>query len=188
MCACVCVCVHVFWGFVQQYLETGPHAMELADNWIVDMSQLFLGHKFATGNYSRLYHGIYKDQEVAVKVIRQPEDAEEKAATLDRQFVQEVSCLSCLHHPNIVQVLWWWYSICLFLFLGMTGWTELICITSSFPLQSSAVPSHFCIESCYYHLLLIGFWGCAVCGSLSEAACVLHCHGVCARGFIEVLS
>jgi tRNA A-37 threonylcarbamoyl transferase component Bud32 len=86
-----------------KYLETGPHAMELADNWIVDMSQLFLGHKFATGNYSRLYHGIYKDQEVAVKVIRQPEDAEDKAATLDRQFVQEVSCLSCLHHPNIVQ-------------------------------------------------------------------------------------
>jgi hypothetical protein len=156
-CVCVCVCVHVFWAFVQQYLETGPHAMELADNWIVDMSQLFLGHKFATGNCSRLYHGIYKDQEVAVKVIRQPEDAEDKAAILDRQFVQEVSCLSCLHHPNIVQVGWWWYSLCLFLFLGMTSWTELIRTTSSFPLQSSAVPSHFCIESCYYHLLLIGF-------------------------------
>lgn len=141
MHVCVCVCVHVFWAFVQQYLETGPHAMELADNWIVDMSQLFLGHKFATGNCSRLYHGIYKDQEVAVKVIRQPEDAEDKAATLDRQFVQEVSCLSCLHHPNIVQVGWWWHSLFLFLFLGMTGWTELIRTNQQFssPIFSSTL-------------------------------------------------
>ncbi|KAG1330250.1 putative serine/threonine/tyrosine-protein kinase HT1 [Cocos nucifera] len=41
------------------------NAVETTDQWIVDLSQLYLGLRFASGAHSRLYHGIYKDQPVA---------------------------------------------------------------------------------------------------------------------------
>eukprot|EP00249_Psilotum_nudum_P010300 c22460_g1_i2 orf=491-1696(+) len=71
--------------------------------YAVDLSELFLGYKFACGTYSRLYHGIYKDKAVAVKIMRQPDDNADVASRLDRQFKREVQILSCLHHPNIVE-------------------------------------------------------------------------------------
>ena len=77
------------------------------------MSQLFLGHRFACGNRSRIYHGEYKGQVVAVKILKL-DDCKE-AAKFERQFMQEVYCLSQLHHPNIVQV----YNIPLLL---TSGW------------------------------------------------------------------
>lgn len=82
-----------------------PHLeMEVPEAYACDMSALFLGHKFASGNHTRLYQGIYKDQDVAVKLLRLDscEDAD-IAAKLERQFMQEVHCLSQLHHPNIVK-------------------------------------------------------------------------------------
>lgn len=77
--------------------------LEVPEEWVCDMSSLFLGKKFASGNHSRLYHGVYKDQDVAVKLLRLDE-CEEEAAKLERQFMQEVYCLSQLQHPNIVKV------------------------------------------------------------------------------------
>ncbi|KAJ7549108.1 hypothetical protein O6H91_07G040200 [Diphasiastrum complanatum] len=81
----------------------GEKAVEVAESWMVDMSELFLGHRFASGAYSRLYHGIYKGQEVAVKLLRQPDKVKEIAQRLDRQFIQEVTLLSRLHHQNVVR-------------------------------------------------------------------------------------
>lgn len=78
--------------------------MEVPEQFVCDMSALFLGQKFASGNHSRLYQGVYNDQDVAVKLLRLDSCEDSAIATrLERQFMQEVHCLSQLHHPNIVQ-------------------------------------------------------------------------------------
>ncbi|KAM7265318.1 hypothetical protein ACFE04_003001 [Oxalis oulophora] len=81
------------------------NAVEPADEHTVDMSNLFLGHRFAHGAHSRLYHGIYKDEAVAVKIIRVPDDDENGSlgARLAKQFTREVSLLSRLHHSNVIK-------------------------------------------------------------------------------------
>ncbi|CAL9061925.1 serine/threonine/tyrosine-protein kinase HT1-like isoform X2 [Musa acuminata AAA Group] len=73
------------------------------EEWMADLSQLFIGNKFASGSNSRIYRGIYKQRAVAVKMVRIPEQDEEKRATLEKQFNSEVAFLSRLYHPNIVQ-------------------------------------------------------------------------------------
>lgn len=91
--------------FVAVTQPEAPHLeMEVPEAYACDMSCLFLGQKFASGNHTRLYQGIYKDQDVAVKLLRLDccEDAT-IAAKLERQFMQEVHCLSQLHHPSIVK-------------------------------------------------------------------------------------
>lgn len=82
------------------------NAVETTDEWMVDLSQLYLGLRFASGAHSRLYHGIYKDQPVAVKIIRQPDDDENgvMAARLEKQFTREVTLLSHLHHRNVIKL------------------------------------------------------------------------------------
>jgi hypothetical protein len=82
-------------------------AVEVLEKWTVDRSQLLIGHRFASGAHSRLFHGIYKEQPVAVKFIRQPDDEEdaELAAQLEKQFNTEVTTLSRLHHPNVIKVI-----------------------------------------------------------------------------------
>ncbi|XP_044462699.1 serine/threonine/tyrosine-protein kinase HT1-like [Mangifera indica] len=81
------------------------NAVEAADEYDVDLAQLFLGLRFAHGAHSRLYHGIYKDEPVAVKIIRVPDDDENgnMAARLEKQFSREVTLLSRLHHPNVIK-------------------------------------------------------------------------------------
>lgn len=80
--------------------------LEALEKWSVDRSQLLIGHRFASGAHSRLFHGIYKEQPVAVKFIRQPDDEEdaELAAQLEKQFNTEVTTLSRLHHPNVIKL------------------------------------------------------------------------------------
>ncbi|KAF3451467.1 hypothetical protein FNV43_RR07562 [Rhamnella rubrinervis] len=80
-------------------------AVEAADEWSVDLSKLFLGLKFAHGAHSRLYHGIYNDEPVAVKIIRAPDDDESGAlaARLEKQYRSEVTLLSRLHHKNVIK-------------------------------------------------------------------------------------
>ncbi|KAH0450954.1 hypothetical protein IEQ34_021646 [Dendrobium chrysotoxum] len=72
------------------------------DEWSADMSQLLIGNKFAAGRHSRVYHGIYKQREVAVKLISQPEEDKTLAAALEQQFNLEVALLFRLRHPNII--------------------------------------------------------------------------------------
>jgi hypothetical protein len=77
-------------------------------DWSVNMSKLYLGTKFASGAHSRLYHGIYKEEEVAVKVIRVPQSDDdengEMAMMLEKQYEREVTCLSHLSHNNVIKV------------------------------------------------------------------------------------
>lgn len=81
-------------------------SVETADEYTIDLSKLFLGLRFAHGAHSQLYHGKYKDEAVAVKIIRVPDDDEIGAlgTRLENQFIREVTLLSRLHHPNIIKV------------------------------------------------------------------------------------
>lgn len=79
-------------------------ANEDREEWTADLSQLFIGNKFASGAHSRIYRGIYKQRAVAVKMVRIPTHKDETRALLEHQFKSEVALLSRLYHPNIVQV------------------------------------------------------------------------------------
>ncbi|KAL1371622.1 hypothetical protein HN51_001854 [Arachis hypogaea] len=72
------------------------------EEWSADLSQLFIGSKFASGRHSRIYRGIYKHIDVAIKLVSQPEEDEELAAQLENHFTSEVALLFRLHHPNII--------------------------------------------------------------------------------------
>lgn len=72
------------------------------EEWSADMSQLFIGFKFATGRHSRIYRGVYKQRDVAIKLISQPEEDENLANFLENQFISEVALLFRLRHPNII--------------------------------------------------------------------------------------
>ncbi|KAE9613539.1 putative protein kinase TKL-Pl-4 family [Lupinus albus] len=80
-------------------------AVGTAEEWTVDLSKLFLGVRFAYGAHSRLYRGMYKEESVAVKIIRVPDDDENGtlASRLEKQFIREVTLLSRLHHPNVIK-------------------------------------------------------------------------------------
>ncbi|XVF27634.1 hypothetical protein REPUB_Repub14bG0125100 [Reevesia pubescens] len=81
------------------------NAVEAADEHTVELSQLYIGLRFAYGAHSRLYHGIYKEKAVAVKIIRVPDDDENGnlGARLAKQFNREVTLLSRLHHSNVIK-------------------------------------------------------------------------------------
>ncbi|XP_021292450.1 serine/threonine-protein kinase HT1-like [Herrania umbratica] len=72
------------------------------EEWSADMSQLFIGNKFASGRHSRIYRGIYKQRDVAIKLISQPEEDANLANLLEKQFISEVALLFHLRHPNII--------------------------------------------------------------------------------------
>ncbi|KAK6249479.1 hypothetical protein SCA6_003484 [Theobroma cacao] len=72
------------------------------EEWSADMSQLFIGNKFASGRHSRIYRGIYKQRDVAIKLISQPEEDANLANFLEKQFISEVALLFHLRHPNII--------------------------------------------------------------------------------------
>ncbi|WOL12392.1 serine/threonine-protein kinase HT1-like [Canna indica] len=95
------------WGRYFEHGEGKVNAVETHEEWMVDLSQLYLGLRFASGAHSKLYHGIYKDQAVAVKMIRQPDDDEngQLAARLEKQFTREVTLLSHLYHRNVIKLI-----------------------------------------------------------------------------------
>ncbi|XP_047972284.1 serine/threonine/tyrosine-protein kinase HT1-like [Salvia hispanica] len=72
------------------------------EEWSADMSQLFIGNKFASGRHSRIYRGVYKQRDVAIKLISQPQEDGDLAAFLEKQFTSEVALLFRLRHPNII--------------------------------------------------------------------------------------
>ncbi|KAJ6801713.1 serine/threonine-protein kinase HT1 [Iris pallida] len=81
-------------------------AVDSAEEWTVDLCKLYIGLRFASGAHSRLYHGMYRDQPVAVKIIRQPDDDANgvMAARLEKQFTAEVTFLSHLCHRNVIKL------------------------------------------------------------------------------------
>ncbi|GFZ17475.1 protein kinase superfamily protein [Actinidia rufa] len=72
------------------------------EEWSADMSQLLIGNKFASGRHSRIYRGVYKQRDVAIKLISQPEEDRDLANLVEKQFTSEVASLFRLHHPNII--------------------------------------------------------------------------------------
>ncbi|CAO2819169.1 unnamed protein product [Amaranthus hypochondriacus] len=93
------------WSMIldSENLEGWDTNNEEKEEWTADLSQLFIGNKFASGAHSRIYRGIYKQRAVAVKMVRIPTHQEEARAKLEHQFTSEVALLSRLYHPNIVQ-------------------------------------------------------------------------------------
>ncbi|KAE8667611.1 Serine/threonine-protein kinase HT1 [Hibiscus syriacus] len=75
------------------------------EEWSADMSQLLIGNKFASIRHSRIYRGIYKQRNVAIKIISQPEEDENLANFLEKQFISEMALLFHLRHPNIITVI-----------------------------------------------------------------------------------
>lgn len=75
------------------------------DDSMVDLSKLFLGIRFANGAHSQLYRGVYKDEAVAVKIVKVPEEDENQqlGIRLENQFIREVAFLSRLHHQNVIK-------------------------------------------------------------------------------------
>lgn len=94
------------WSMIldSENVETWEVSKEDQEEWTADLSQLFIGNKFASGAHSRIYRGIYKQRAVAVKMVRVPNQKEETRTRLEQQFRSEVALLSRLFHPNIVQV------------------------------------------------------------------------------------
>ncbi|KAJ4973501.1 hypothetical protein NE237_006675 [Protea cynaroides] len=72
------------------------------EEWSVDLSQLFIGRKFASGRHSRIYRGIYRQRDVAIKLISHTEEDEKLAVLLEKQFTSEITLLLRLRHPNII--------------------------------------------------------------------------------------
>lgn len=95
------------WSMIldSENVDTWEVSKEDQEEWTADLSQLFIGNKFASGAHSRIYRGIYKQRAVAVKMVRIPNQKEETRAFLEQQFKSEVALLSRLFHPNIVQVI-----------------------------------------------------------------------------------
>ncbi|KZV16058.1 hypothetical protein F511_26187 [Dorcoceras hygrometricum] len=93
------------WSMIldSENVENWETSKEDQEEWTADLSQLFIGNKFASGAHSRIYRGIYKQKAVAVKMVRIPTHKEETRALLEQQFKSEVALLSRLYHPNIVQ-------------------------------------------------------------------------------------
>lgn len=81
--------------------------METLDEWTVDLIKLTIGSRFASGAHSKLYHGLYNEKPVTVKLICIPDDDENQdlASRLEKQFTREVVLLSKLHHQNVIKVL-----------------------------------------------------------------------------------
>ncbi|KAL8091153.1 serine/threonine/tyrosine-protein kinase HT1-like isoform X1 [Apium graveolens] len=93
------------WSMIldSENVETWEVTKEDQEEWTADLSQLFIGNKFASGAHSRIYRGIYKQRAVAVKMVRIPTHKEDTRVFLEQQFKSEVDLLSRLYHPNIVQ-------------------------------------------------------------------------------------
>ncbi|GJN06371.1 hypothetical protein PR202_ga24094 [Eleusine coracana subsp. coracana] len=80
-------------------------AVQTTVDWTLDPSKLLVGHRFASGAYSRLYRGLYDDNPVAIKFIRQPDDDDngKLAAKLEKQYNSEINSLSHLYHKNVIK-------------------------------------------------------------------------------------
>ncbi|XP_071731672.1 serine/threonine/tyrosine-protein kinase HT1-like [Rutidosis leptorrhynchoides] len=91
-------------GEIKSNIDIDEEELEESE-WSADMSQLFIGNKFATGRHSRVYRGVYKQKDVAIKLVSQPEEDGDLASMLEKQFTSEVELLFRLQHPNIITLI-----------------------------------------------------------------------------------
>ncbi|GIL50268.1 hypothetical protein Vafri_6477 [Volvox africanus] len=71
----------------------------LTDDWEIDITQLHIEAKVASGAFSNLYKGTYCGQEVAVKILKDVTNN----STQYQEFLQEVSIMRKVRHKNVVQ-------------------------------------------------------------------------------------
>lgn len=69
------------------------------DDWEIDIGQLQIDAKIASGAFSNLYKGSYCGQEVAVKILKDVQDDTSQF----QEFLQEVSIMRKVRHKNVVQ-------------------------------------------------------------------------------------
>lgn len=74
-------------------------ASPAVDDWEIDISQLQIDAKVASGAFSNLYRGYYCGQEVAVKILKDVQDDTSQY----QEFLQEVSIMRKVRHKNVVQ-------------------------------------------------------------------------------------
>jgi serine/threonine protein kinase len=87
--------------FCNSYTPT--ECLEGYDDWTINLLQLNMGQTFAQGAFGRLYRGTYSGDEVAVKILKRPENNIEKSMVMDSAFAEEVMMLATVKHPNVVQ-------------------------------------------------------------------------------------
>ncbi|CAH8340786.1 unnamed protein product [Eruca vesicaria subsp. sativa] len=80
-------------------------AMGVLEEHRVDTSKLTRGDLFAHGKFSKLYHGVYKGEAVALKITQAPDNNEDRflGARLEKQFTKEATLMSRLSHRNVVK-------------------------------------------------------------------------------------
>ncbi|XP_010548241.1 PREDICTED: serine/threonine-protein kinase STY17-like isoform X2 [Tarenaya hassleriana] len=71
------------------------------DDWEIDMRQLKIESKVASGSFGNLYRGTYCSQEVAIKILK----PERVNAEMLREFAQEVYIMRKIRHKNVVQLI-----------------------------------------------------------------------------------
>ncbi|XP_010531127.1 PREDICTED: serine/threonine-protein kinase STY17-like [Tarenaya hassleriana] len=91
------------------------------DDWEIDMRQLKIESKVASGSFGDLYRGTYCSQEVAIKVFK----PERVNAEMLREFSQEVYIMRKIRHKNVVQ------------FIGACTRSPNLCIVTEFMAQGS---------------------------------------------------
>ncbi|KAG2485771.1 hypothetical protein HYH03_015484 [Edaphochlamys debaryana] len=69
------------------------------DDWEIDITQLHIEAKIASGAFSNLYKGTYCGQEVAVKILKDVHDDSSQY----QEFLQEVAIMRKVRHKNVVQ-------------------------------------------------------------------------------------
>mmetsp|Transcript_5063 Transcript_5063/g.10998 ORF Transcript_5063/g.10998 Transcript_5063/m.10998 type:complete len:609 (-) Transcript_5063:1179-3005(-) len=84
---------------LQQGLGLNRPASPAVDDWEIDITQLQIDAKIASGAFSNLYKGSYCGQEVAVKILKDVQDDTSQY----QEFLQEVSIMRKVRHKNVVQ-------------------------------------------------------------------------------------
>ncbi|KAK6131333.1 hypothetical protein DH2020_034936 [Rehmannia glutinosa] len=87
-----------------------------SDVWEIDANLLNFEHKIAGGSNGNLYKGLFRSQDVAIKVFK----TESLNGDMQREFAQEVYILRKVRHKNVVQ------------FIGACTRPPLLCIVTEF--------------------------------------------------------
>ncbi|KAF6157483.1 hypothetical protein GIB67_004421 [Kingdonia uniflora] len=86
-------------GFYNSLEGTGFH---VDAKWLIDPKCLFVGPKIGEGGHAKVYEGKYKNQNVAIKIVRRGDNPEEIAKNEGR-FSREIAMLSRVQHKNLVK-------------------------------------------------------------------------------------
>ncbi|CAN8257763.1 unnamed protein product [Cochlearia groenlandica] len=105
--------------------ELMPACIEIptdgTDEWELDIKQLKIEKKVASGSYGDLHKGFYCSQEVAIKFLK----PERVNTEMLREFSQEVYIMRKVRHKNVVQ------------FMGACTRSPTLCIVTEFMARGS---------------------------------------------------